>query len=177
MARLVQRHLSTHLVRSANTWTAWRRFPWSFFPPALRLRGKQPCCGSACCRGTGPLCHNRPRHQLLEDRCDGVTGLHRQGDIQRAKIHESQLSPASLRSVYRRERHGNSKPDRSSAALHLETKNLSCADLEVSGHPQRKCRAPAKAELMVVISLVPNACPLTPDSGYGRIGAILPPGT
>jgi len=39
---------------------------------------------------------------------DGVRGLHSQSDIQRAKIHESQLSPASLRSVYRRERHGYS---------------------------------------------------------------------
>ena len=28
--------------QDGDTCTAWRRFPWSFFPPARRLRGKQP---------------------------------------------------------------------------------------------------------------------------------------
>ena len=54
------------------------------------------------------LVGERQALHLLEDRSDGVRGLHSQSDIQRAKIYESQLSPASLRSVYRRERHGYS---------------------------------------------------------------------
>src|SRR5580658_10251381 len=34
--------------------------------------GHDPRCRSACGRGTGPSCHNRPRQQLLEDRCNRV---------------------------------------------------------------------------------------------------------
>lgn len=51
--------------------------------------------------GEGHALHvtNGPATSLLEDRLDGVRGLHRQSDIRRAKIPESQLSPASLRSV------------------------------------------------------------------------------